>query len=342
MNWSSSVGRLLTAFTIEFDHETERRMVHQTTVGTGAGRGPWLVSMAFWLNFIEFIPDDGWAIADAAPWAAVTNLAGFQRWGYVEVQTVDGDAVGATDPRAVVRLSRGGRHARKVWRGLAEEVESRWCDRFGTADIAELKAALTAEPCLPALPVVSMADGLRSPPTIPNVVLDHRLPARLSAALLQPTMDFERDSPLSMVSVVDILPFLDADGIGVATLADRSGVSREAIDSYAGFLERGLLATRRPNPHGRGQLLALTERGEQQRRNAGERLQPVRIPAADDLLGRRAADGTFLLAAGLEPPDGGWRTRSPYLKRSKAFVADPESIPAQPVILHRGGFPDGS
>ena len=344
MSGLGSVGRLLTAFTIEFDHEAERRMVHRTTVGTGAGRGPWLVSMAFWLNFVEFVPDDGWPIADAATWAAITNLAGFRRWGYVAVQTVDGDPVDATDPGAVIRLSKGGRHARKIWLGLNEEIESRWCDRFGATDIAELKGALTPDPSLPGLPVVSMADGLRTPQTIPDAVPDDRLPARLSATLLRATMAFERDSPLSMVGVADILPFLDAGGTTVAALTDRSRVSRETIDSYAGFLERRLLAARTPDPHGRGQLLTLTERGEHERREATDRLQEQDPPpaVADDLLSRRTTDGSFVLAAGLEPPADGWRTRSPYVKRTRAFLADPANLPAQPVILHRGGFADGS
>ena len=77
----ASVGRLLTAFTIEFDNTAEHRMQHRTTISTGTGSGPWLVAMAFRANFVGKVPDDGWPMADAAGLGAITNLAGFRRWG---------------------------------------------------------------------------------------------------------------------------------------------------------------------------------------------------------------------------------------------------------------------
>jgi hypothetical protein len=60
------------------------------------------------------------------------------------------------------------------------------------------------------------------------------------------------------------------------------------------------------------------------------------------ILNARAEDGTHRLAEGLRPPPASWRTRPPYLTQSKAFVADPWRLPAQPMVLHRGGYPDGS
>jgi hypothetical protein len=38
------------------------------------------------------------------------------------------------------------------------------------------------------------------------------------------------------------------------------------------------------------------------------------------------------LSKGLEPPTGGWR----------ASVRRPGALPQYPLVLHRGGFPDGS
>jgi hypothetical protein len=38
------------------------------------------------------------------------------------------------------------------------------------------------------------------------------------------------------------------------------------------------------------------------------------------------------LAAGLEPPPDGWRSK----------VRRPEVLPHHPVVTHRGGYPDGS
>ncbi len=43
------------------------------------------------------------------------------------------------------------------------------------------------------------------------------------------------------------------------------------------------------------------------------------------------SDGAPLLA-GLEPPPGTWRASLPR----------PETLPHFPMVLHRGGFPDGS
>jgi hypothetical protein len=31
-----------------------------------------------------------------------------------------------------------------------------------------------------------------------------------------------------------------------------------------------------------------------------------------------------------------------YLVQTEAFVADPWRLPVQPMVLHRGGYPDGS
>ena len=56
------LSQVLVAFTIEFDNQAEQRMVHRTTVGradarrTGeAPRGPWLVSLPMWANFMRFV-----------------------------------------------------------------------------------------------------------------------------------------------------------------------------------------------------------------------------------------------------------------------------------------------
>ncbi len=48
----------------------------------------------------------------------------------------------------------------------------------------------------------------------------------------------------------------------------------------------------------------------------------------------RRAGGTARgrLAAGLEPPPGGW----------PASLRSPATLPHYPMVLHRGGFPDGS
>jgi hypothetical protein len=49
------------------------------------------------------------------------------------------------------------------------------------------------------------------------------------------------------------------------------------------------------------------------------------------------------LAEGLHPPEGGWRTAKPYLAQTQRMLAEPTAaLPWHPMVLHRGGWPDGS
>jgi hypothetical protein len=49
------------------------------------------------------------------------------------------------------------------------------------------------------------------------------------------------------------------------------------------------------------------------------------------------------LARGLEPDPGGWRAGKPYVAHTEAILAEPRSaLPHYPMVLHRGGWPDGS
>jgi hypothetical protein len=51
------LSQALVAFTIEFDNESEHRIAHRTRRGPAAGvRGPWLVSLATWANFMQWQP----------------------------------------------------------------------------------------------------------------------------------------------------------------------------------------------------------------------------------------------------------------------------------------------
>src|SRR5262249_27397140 len=49
------------------------------------------------------------------------------------------------------------------------------------------------------------------------------------------------------------------------------------------------------------------------------------------------------LVIGLRPHPDGWRARSPYLAHTHALLHDPRgTLPHYPMVLHRGGWPDGS
>ncbi|MGI0151725.1 MAG: hypothetical protein ACREC5_07305, partial [Thermoplasmata archaeon] len=50
-----------------------------------------------------------------------------------------------------------------------------------------------------------------------------------------------------------------------------------------------------------------------------------------------------LLAVGLAPPAGAWRGELPYRAQTERMLADPlGALPWHPMVLHRGGWPDGS
>jgi hypothetical protein len=49
------------------------------------------------------------------------------------------------------------------------------------------------------------------------------------------------------------------------------------------------------------------------------------------------------LALGLRPYSGGWRASKPYLAHTEALLESPRPVlPHYPLVLHRGGWPDGS
>ncbi len=61
-----------------------------------------------------------------------------------------------------------------------------------------------------------------------------------------------------------------------------------------------------------------------------------------ELLDRRDGDRSCL-GQGLVPDAAGWRARKPYLAQTAAMVDDPaRALPHYPMVLHRGGWPDGN
>ena len=366
------LSQVLIAFTIEFDNEAEQRMVHRTTMGradaarTGeAQRGPWLVSLPMWANFMRFVDPGGVPMSDLAGLAAITNLAGLRRWGYITID--EGSADAGTDP--VVRPARGGRHAQRIWAPLAAEIEGRWRGRFGAEAVDVLRGRLDGLAGrlgrdLPwYLPGVAQGMFARAPALSDRVREAGRdacdLSVLLSRVLLAFTLDYEQDARLSLTVSANTLRVLDEQGAALRDLPGRAGVSKEAISMTAGLLTRSGLAVTEPDPAGaRGQVVRLTPRGLQARQGSQRRLAAVeadwagRFGAAEidglaaalhDLLTRPGDDGSPLMSAGLHPPPGGWRAQRPYLSQAQAVARDPAgALPHHPMVLHRGGWPDGS
>jgi hypothetical protein len=129
------------------------------------------------------------------------------------------------------------------------------------------------------------------------------------------------------------------------------------ITNLAG-LQRWGYVTVGPDPAAsRGKVIRLTPRGRSAQEeylrllDAVEQRWRARFgPAAIDTLRRsllsvtgQRDDGRPRLALGLRPYPDGWRARGPYLRQTTAVLNDPgAALPHYPMVLHRGGWPDGS
>jgi hypothetical protein len=346
---SALLSQTLVAFTIEFDNEAERQLHTRT-----AAR-PFLVSLVMWYNCLRYVEEEPIAPEQLLRRARTpTNLPGMQRWRYVEL-----------DEHGAIRATKLGRLARRIWEPLCGAIEARWSERFGSATVAELRAALEAiatelDPALPdCLPILQY--GLRATPRRPlavdAAVLCLDLPALLARVLHAFALDFEARSELSLALAADVLRVLGADGVRQRDLPHRSGVSKEAIAMATGFLTQRELVIAREEPGARGKRIHLSPAGVRAFDGSAAEIQAVerawsqgrgaqRVArmrsALRDVLERRDGGGS-LLARGLEPAPGGWRTQPPYAARTALMLRDPNAaLPHFPMVLHRGGWPDGS
>jgi DNA-binding MarR family transcriptional regulator len=366
------LSHALVAYIIELDNEFEHRMPHRTTDhgrSPGTPRGPWLTSVAMWSTCLRFVGEEGLRVRDRERLARTrTNLAGLQRWGYI---TLDRDPA---DPRPkppeadlVIHTTAAGRRMREAWRALFGVIEERWRERFGTKEVDRLRDALTAltarfetdvPDCLPILGYglftrdgVSGVEPRRSGDGSRTEAQpeDATLYALLSRVLLAFALVFERKSKSDVALAIgsNVLRVLTDGGVRVRDLPQLSGVSKEAVAMAVGFLERQDMAVVEADPDGgRWKVVRLTEFGLHTRNAYFDRLEVVEerfrerlgAEAVDDV--RAALEGivgdptarSSPLMAGLEPYPDGWR----------AAIRPPETLPHYPMMLHRGGYPDGS
>ena len=366
------LSQLLIAFTIEFDNEAEHRLPHRTTQGgaSGPGRGPWLVSQAMWANFMQFVGGDGVPLREIGDLARITNPAGLERWGYITVGPDPADGRPAPPRRDwIVRTTRAGRRAQEVWAPLAAIIEGRWRDRFGAEAITTVRDALQAlltraggEPPR-YLPVVrnemfaEVANIYPRPPAF-GAAAGPDLSVLLSQVLLAFTLDFERESALSLPICANALRVLTERGVRGRDLPRLTGVSKEAVSMAFGVLTRRSCAVTGPDPAAsRGKVVRLTPGGlaaqqdytrllDAVERRWRARYGPGEIGALrrslQSVTGQRD-EGQPRLGQGLRPYPGGWRAAKPYLQQTTARLQNPHhALPRYPMVLHRGGWPDGS
>jgi DNA-binding MarR family transcriptional regulator len=340
---------------------------------TDSLHAPWLVSSVMWSNCMRFVGEDGVRVGELEELARTkTNLDGMQRWSYI---TVAPDPANPRDKPPlsdwVIRATPVGRRAQEVWRPLFGMIEQRWQERFGKDAIDQLRKSLAA--------VVSQIDA-ELPGVLPDCLpilqyglfsrtLDYRrrakaarehgegdvvpapqeltLSALISKALLAFAIAFECESDLSLAICANVLRVIDDSGVRIRDPPRLAGVSKVAIKMATGFLakERYIVIEADPSA-ARTKLIRLTPKGRDahgaylqrlraieerwQERFGKENIRNLR-EALERLVGNGNAERSPLFL-GLNPPPDGWR----------ASVPKPETLPHFPIVLHRGGYPDGS
>lgn len=369
------LSQALVAFTIEFDNAAELQIPNRTTRGTPSGGGVWLVSMAMWLNCMRYVGAEPITLGDVRELARTeTNLDGMRRWGYITVDPGPGSpGYQARRDELVLRATKRGLRAREVWQPLTAVIEQRWRDRFGAAEIDSLLAALQRlvvqlGPWLPdCLPILGFGlysvgggpgqDRYRDAPAAyerdggtDGQVADHAsalaLPWLLARVLLALAIDYERESRISLAIAANLLRVLDEGGVRVRDLPELSGVSKESISMATGFTGRADVTRIESDPAGgRWKVARLTTKGTLVRDRYKDRLESIEdrwrrrfgssvLADVRTRLERLAGPGGrgSPLFAGIEPGAANWR----------ADVKPPAVLPHFPMVLHRGGYPDGS
>jgi DNA-binding MarR family transcriptional regulator len=356
------LSQALVAYTIEFDNEFERQMPHGTTLGgKSGGGGPWLVSMVMWFNCMRYAGETPLTFAELERRARTpTNLGGMHRWRYIDVEASPDDKR-AKPPESdlLVRATRKGRLAQRVWQPLARDIETKWEDRFGIAEIDALRIALRKlvtqidldlPDCMPILHYGLASAGPTRPAFSPRSqrpddVETLALPSLLSRALLMLAIDFESRSKVSLAIHADLLRVLGANPTPVRDLPRLTGVSKEAISMGMGVIVKRGLAVLEPNANGKaGKAARLTVKGMASQDAHARLLQNVEeqyslrygadvTGALRESLGTLGGDsGGSRLLHGIPPFPEGWRASAPKV----------ETLPQFPMVLHRGGYPDGS
>ncbi len=365
---STLLSQVLVAYTVEFDNQAELALPHHTTnhhdkdADDARPKTLWLASYVCWANVLHYIGPEGLTVAALEERARTGELllAKLRSWRYLRLIPPEGQEL-TRPPSAttLVRTTRHGRLAREIWDGLPPVMDGRWRGRFGNETVERLHGALAAvftrlridPPDF--LPVVYPTQNGRvrtvdpGPPSHPIGTGTVDLLTLLAGVLLSFTVDFEAQSKLSLPISANTLRVLSTAPLRLRDLPRLTGVSKEGNAMCTGFLVRRDCAVIEPDPTAaRGKVIRLTDKGVAARAKYERLLAATEegwrttygAPALDALraaLEPLVGDGTLLsspLAAGLQPQPGNWR----------ASVRTPETLPHYPMVLHRGGFPDGS
>ena len=347
------ISQALIAFTIEYDNDWEKNF------WIPLESKPLRVSMVMWENFLRFVPDEGISLRELSTKAgypygkAHPCVAGMLRWRFVtELPNKEGkkkqtrsDYCGHTGRTACGR----------VLETLASKIETRWDKRFGNAKILELKKALVDlvdrfDIQLPHyFPVLGHLDGMRAYlPIEPDSDSPQKLalPNIMSKVVHRYTLSIEEGSEVSLVHRANVLRILTPDGIPVRQVPQLAGISKEALKMAYGFLMKSGHVVEEPSTSGRGKQLRLTKKGIKEQARYDELHEAMekrwedeysaeilsRLRKSLDAILESDVEGESPLFQGLAPVPGTWRAEIPKLTQ----------LPHHPMVLHRGGWPDGS
>ncbi len=151
----------------------------------------------------------------------------------------------------------------------------------------------------------------------------------------------------ALAAVAGLLRVLGQEGIRLRDLPALTGISKEAVSWTLGVLTRARRAVEEPDPAAsRGKVARLTARGLDAQLTHRELLAALEqrwrdrfTPAVIDAL-RQPLEALALPADGQPPPL--FRGLQPYPDNWRARVRPPNLLPYYPMVLHRGGYPDGS
>ena len=313
-----------------------------------------------WENCLRHVTDQPITVGELETRARTgTNLDGMRRWGYI---TIDGTArkihKGRPGPDAVLRATAAGLRAREVWLPLPGLIEQRWRERFGAGQVDRLRESLMAvasqlDPGLPdCLPILGAALLSRGPdPALPPAghidLAGLPLSALLSRVLLSFALEYEHEAGSSLAVSANVLRVLGADGTRRRDLPPLTGISKEAVNWALGILIREQLAVEDPDPAaGRGKNARLTPRGLQAQRLYHEFVGTIEQRWRERLTGDAIDALRTSLEALATAPDGEpsplFAGLEPYPDNWRASVRRPVTLPHYPMILRRGGYPDGS
>jgi hypothetical protein len=342
---STLVAQVLVSLQIELDSAFEAVMPHSTTRGDRAA-GPWLIALPMWANLLQHV-GDGLELGEAKALARVTNLDGLRRWGYLSVRSPTAPR-GQKTPRrqdTVLTLTRHGRLACELWPQVVADVEQQWADRFPTlvptVHAAADAVTLSTPSYLPVVGAVRTDVDLLAAAATESRVVGAGLAHDLSRLWLDLAVRHEEQARIPLPLAATVLRVLEAQPVPHRDVAALAGIGTEATGSIVRWLHRHHLAAIEPIPTGRGQQVRLLDLGQRARAGA------LRLMAEqpDDAPLRAALEkvlGSPRLIEALTPPDGGWRAQSPYSRSTKARLQDPRAhLPHAPLVLHRGGYPDG-